>query len=250
MTTALRETVTTALTLLIFAVIGSALLSGTFSLTRPAIVASEQAEKLARISETLPAGSYDNDLVRDARPLPPDPLLGLRHAGLYYPAFKAGIPVAVVLEAAAPDGYAGEIRLLVGILADGRIAGVRVTAHKETPGLGDYIDAAKSRWIHVFDGRRLGDPADALWKVRKDGGYFDYMAGATITPRAVVKAVHRSLQYFAAHRETLLSNPAQERPTGDRPAAGPQTKPQQRPRPSPEAAQDDRRQANDLSRNP
>lgn len=207
MTPAQRETVTTALTLLVFAVIGSALLSGTFSLTRPSIAASEQAEKLARISETLPVGSYDNDLVRDARPLPADPLLGLRQAGHYYPASKAGMPVAVVLEAAAPDGYAGEIRLLVGILADGRIAGVRVTAHKETPGLGDYIDAAKSRWIHVFDGRSLDDPGEALWKVRKDGGQFDYMAGATITPRAVVKAVHKSLKYFAAHHETLLSRP-------------------------------------------
>lgn len=231
MTTALRETVTTALTLLVFAVIGSALLSGTFSLTRPSIAASEQAEKLARISETLPVGSYDNDPVRDARPLPPDPLLGLRHAGQYYPAFKAGVPVAVVLEAVAPDGYAGEIRLLVGILADGRIAGVRVSAHKETPGLGDYIDAAKSRWIRVFDGRSLGDPADAQWKVRKDGGQFDYMAGATITPRAVVKAVYRSLKYFEAHRATLLPTPSPGRPASDPipPATGVESKPQPRP---------------------
>lgn len=231
MTTVLRETVTTALTLLVFAVIGSALLSGTFSLTRPSIAASEQAEKLARISETLPVGSYDNDPVRDARPLPPDPLLGLRHAGRYYPAFKAGVPVAVVLEAVAPDGYAGEIRLLVGILADGRIAGVRVSAHKETPGLGDYIDAAKSRWIRVFDGRALGDPADAQWKVRKDGGQFDYMAGATITPRAVVKAVHRSLKYFAAHRATLLASPVPEGAASARipPAAGMESKPQPQP---------------------
>jgi len=215
MTPALRETVTTALTLLVFAVIGSALLSGTFRLTRPYIAASEQAEKLARISETLPPGSYDNDLVRDTRPLPADPLLGLRHPGHYYPAYKNGVPVAVVLEAAAPDGYAGEIRLLVGIMADGRIAGVRVSAHKETPGLGDYIDAAKSRWIRVFDGRSLDDPPEALWKVRKDGGRFDYMAGATITPRAVVKAVHKSLKYFAAHRATLLSPPRPERPRRD-----------------------------------
>lgn len=237
MTNALRETVTTALTLLIFAVIGTILLSGTFSLTRPSIAASEQAEKLARISETLPAGSYDNDPVRDARPLPPDPLLGLRQAGQYYPALKAGVPVAVVLEAAAANGYAGEIRLLVGIRADGRITGVRVTAHKETPGLGDYIEAAKSRWIHVFDGRALGDPPDALWKVRKDGGRFDYMAGATVTPRAVVEAVHRSLKYFEAHRATLLSSPTPDRPTRAPipSAAGPGTRPERQPLPSPES---------------
>lgn len=238
MSHALRETVTTALTLLVFAVIGSALLSGTFSLTRPSIAASEQAEKLARISETLPAGSYDNDLIHDARTLPPDPLLGLRHAAQYYPALKDGRPVAVVLEAAAPDGYAGEIRLLVGILADGRIAGVRVTAHRETPGLGDYIEAAKSRWIHVFDGRSLGDPPEALWRVRKDGGHFDYMAGATITPRAVVKAVSRSLKYFEAHRDELLASPAADRPPRALipSAAGPETKPQRQPLPGLTAA--------------
>lgn len=208
MTPALRESLSTALTLLAFAVLGSALLAGAYNLTRPTIAASEQAEKLARIQETLPAGSYDNDPVRDARPLPADPLLGLKHRGQFYPAYKGGVPVAVVLEAAAPDGYAGEIRLLIGIGADGRITGVRVVAHKETPGLGDYIDAAKSRWIRLFDGRGLGAPPDELWKVRKDGGQFDYMAGATITPRAVVKAVHRSLKYFQVHRETLLSPPA------------------------------------------
>lgn len=212
MTPALRESLGTALTLLAFAVLGSALLAGAYHLTRPTIAASEQAEKMARIRETLPAGSYDNDPVHDARPLPADPLLGLKHRGQFYPAYKGGVPVAVVLEAAAPDGYAGEIRLLIGIGADGRITGVRVTAHKETPGLGDYIDAAKTHWIRIFEGRGLGAPPDALWKVRKDGGVFDYMAGATITPRAVVKAVHRSLKYFEAHRKTLLASPAQGQP--------------------------------------
>ncbi len=214
MNPALRETLTASVTLLVFAIIASALLSGTFTLTRPQIIASEEAEKRARIAETLPAGSYDNDLVRSARPLPPSPLLGLRQPGRYYVAVKAGTPVAVVLEATAPDGYSGEIRLLVGIRADGRITGVRVTAHKETPGLGDYIEASKSRWIRTFEGRALGDPPSALWKVRKDGGVFDSMAGATITPRAVVKAVHQTLQYFEAHRAELLTltpSPSQQR---------------------------------------
>lgn len=232
MNPALRETLTTSLTLLVFGVIGSALLSATYSLTRPSIAASEQAEKLARISETLPAGSYDNDPVRDARPLPADPLLGLRQPGLYYPAYKAGVPVAVVLEAIAPDGYAGEIRLLIGIRADGLITGVRVSAHKETPGLGDYIDVARSGWIRSFDGRSLGNTADALWKVRKDGGRFDYMAGATITPRAVVKAVHHSLKYFDAHRATLLSAPAADRPQNVTPQRGAATRSAPHDRPS------------------
>lgn len=205
MTPALRETVTTALTLLVFAVIGAVLLSGTHGLTLSRISASEEAAKLARITEVLPAGSYDNDLLRATRRIAPHPLLGLRHPGTAYTATLEGKPVAVVLEAAAPDGYAGEIRLLVGIRADGRISAVRVATHQETPGLGDYIDAAKGRWIDIFTGRSLGDPGDGQWKVRKDGGHFDYLAGATITPRAVVKAVHNSLKYFQGHRDELLA---------------------------------------------
>jgi len=204
MTPAIRETLSTALTLLLFSVVGAGLLAGAYTLTRPAVAAAEQAEKLALISQVLPPGSFDNDLVRDARPLPVDALLGLKRPGLAYAARKDGKATAVVLEAAARDGYSGEIRLLVGIHADGRIAGVRVTAHRETPGLGDYIEIAKNRWITQFDGRSLADTPAAQWKVRKDGGRFDYMAGATITPRAVVKATHKTLQYFAAHREELL----------------------------------------------
>ncbi|MDO9224408.1 MAG: electron transport complex subunit RsxG [Pseudomonadota bacterium] len=204
MTPAIRETFSTALTLLVFSVVGAALLSGAHTLTRPAIEASERAEKLALISQTLPPGGFDNDLVGAARQLPVDALLGLKRPGLAYVARKGGEATAVVLEAAAPDGYAGEIRLLVGIHADGRIAGVRVTAHRETPGLGDYIEIAKNRWITQFDGHGLAEIPAAEWLVRKDGGRFDYMAGATITPRAVVKATRRALEYFAAHREELM----------------------------------------------
>lgn len=204
MTPAIRETLSTALTLLVFSVVGAALLSGAFTLTRPAIEASELAEKLALISQTLPPGSFDNDLVGEARPLPVDALLGLKRPSLAYVAQKQGKATALVLEAAAPDGYAGEIRLLVGIHADGRITGVRVTAHRETPGLGDYIEIAKNQWITQFDGRSLAETPTEQWQVRKDGGRFDTMAGATITPRAVVKATHRALQYFAAHQKELL----------------------------------------------
>ena len=205
MTPILRETTSTGLALLVFSVVGAGLLSGTFTLTHPAIEQSEQADKRLLVNQTLPAGSHDNDLVRDARPLAADPLLGLKRPGLAYPARKDGQTVAVVLEAAAPDGYSGEIRLLVGILADGRVAGVRVTAHKETPGLGDYIDLARSTWVRQFDGKSLADPVPERWKVKKDGGQYDYRAGATVTPRAIVKAVRKALEYFAAHRSALLA---------------------------------------------
>ena len=115
-------------------------------------------------------------------------------------------PVAVVLALIAPDGYGGPIKLLVGINADGSLAGVRVVNHHETPGLGDAIDTRRSNWILGFTGRSLGDPSPAQWAVRKDGGVFDQFTGATITPRAVVKAVKRALVYFEAHRDTLFAD--------------------------------------------
>lgn len=205
MTPALRETLSTALTLLVFSVVGAGLLSGSYMLTRPTIERSELMVKLALVAQTLPPGSFDNDLIREARVLPIDRQLGLKRPGLAYVARKQGVANAVVLEAIAPDGYAGEIRLLVGIQADGRIAGVRVTGHKETPGLGDYIDIARSPWINQFNGKSLLQPAESAWKVRKDGGGFDYLAGATITPRAVIKAVKQALQYFEQHKAELLA---------------------------------------------
>lgn len=207
MSEALRESLATALTLLLFSVVSAGLLAGTYLATRPSIDAALQREKMHLLAQTLPSGSFDNNPVQAAVPLPASPLLGLRHGGTAYVATRGGVPVAVVLEAVAPDGYSGEIRLLVGILADGRIAGVRVTQHRETPGLGDYIDAARSDWIGQFAGKSLDAPPEADWRVRKDGGAFDYMASATITARAVVGAVHRALLYFRQHREQLLRLP-------------------------------------------
>jgi electron transport complex protein RnfG len=105
---------------------------------------------------------------------------------------------ALVFEAVAPDGYSGRIRLLLAVAADGTLLGVRVTQHRETPGLGDYIEPRKDRnkerpWIRQFDGKSLTSFADGGWRVRKDGGRFDSVAGATVTPRAVIKAVHKAL---------------------------------------------------------
>jgi len=205
MQTTLRESLSTAFVLLLFSVVCASLLAGAYLATRPNIERSEQAQKLALLVQTLPAHSFDNDPVNTTHPLPMDPLLGLKHAGTAYLATQAGAPVAVVLEAVAPDGYAGEIGLLIGIRADGRIAGVRVTHHRETPGLGDYIEIAKNDWIAQFIDKRLDAPVAAAWKVRKDGGRFDYLSGATVTPRAIVKAVHKALRYFELHRGELLS---------------------------------------------
>lgn len=195
----------TASNLLIFTLVGTALLALTYNLTHERIAASELAEKLKLVSQLVPPDSLDNDIMRDTVTVAADPLLGNEGETLAYRARKGGQPVAVVLEAVAPDGYSGKIRLIVAVKADGAVGGVRVVAHKETPGLGDYIDIAKGNWIKGFDGKTLLAGRENDWKVKKDGGQFDYMAGATITPRAVVKAVRKTLEYYAQHKDALLA---------------------------------------------
>jgi electron transport complex protein RnfG len=151
------------------------------------------------IGDVLPTDRYDNDLLKDSLPLPPTAELGLTEATTVYRARKAGQPAALVIEAIAPDGYSGKIRLVLAVNADGSVSGVRVIAHKETPGLGDYIEPKKDRkrakpWIMQF-----------AWKVKKDGGEFDANAGATVTPRAVVKAIKGALSWVAAHRDAMYA---------------------------------------------
>lgn len=172
--------------------------------TAERIQAAERAAQVRALGEILPTDSYDNHLLDDSV-LVQDRLLGNRSPLPAYIAIKDGRPSAVILQAIAPDGYSGAIHLLVGIHADGRVAGVRVIGHRETPGLGDKIELAKSPWIRSFEGKSLTNPAADGWAVKKDRGEFDQFAGATITPRAVVGAVHRALQYFDAHKAELLA---------------------------------------------
>ncbi len=200
-----RSTLQTAVNLVFFAVLGTAILASVFSLTHGAIVKSEEGEKLKLIMQIVPHDLFDNDIIQDTLLVPADPLLGNDGSTLAYRARLRGEPSAVVLEAIAPDGYSGKIALILAVRANGELAGVRVVAHKETPGLGDYIDAAKSPWIKGFDGKSREVYKDADWKVKKDGGQFDYMAGATITPRAVVKAVNKALIYFGDNRDRLFA---------------------------------------------
>lgn len=188
-----------------FTIVGTAMLAYTFGITRDTINQNEEQEKLALISQTLPHELYDNNMVQDAFTLKPTDELGTDEPSHAYPARLHSETTAVVLEVVAPDGYSGKIKLLVAILKNGEIGGVRVVAHNETPGLGDYIDIAKSNWIKLFDHTSLASIRLQDWKVKKDGGKFDYMTGATITPRAVVKAVRRALQYFEKNRNQLLA---------------------------------------------
>ncbi|MGB8516332.1 MAG: electron transport complex subunit RsxG [Gallionella sp.] len=195
----------TAGNVLIFTIVGTFLLAMTYMQTKERIEQSEQQEKLKLIQQLVPTNSFDNNIVADALHLAPDALLGTTMSSTAYRARLQNQPVSVVLEAIAPDGYSGRISLIIAIKNDGTLGGVRVVEHKETPGLGDYIDIAKSAWISGFDGKSLVPQHDADWQVKKDGGQFDFMAGATITPRAVVKATHHALQYFALHRDELFA---------------------------------------------
>lgn len=208
-----RSTLQTAANLIFFAVIGTAILASTFFLTYDAIKKSEEAEKLKLIMQIVPSASFDNDIIRDTVTIPASPLLGTEDATTAYRARIKGEPSAVVLEAIAPDGYSGRIWLILAVRANGELAGVRVVTHKETPGLGDYIELPKSPWVKGFDGKSREAYKDADWKVKKDGGQFEYMAGATITPRAIVKAVNKALVYFGENRDNLFaaSEPKKEK---------------------------------------
>jgi len=205
--------VRTAAILFVFVIIFTGLLSAAYLWTKPSIEASAAEEKMKLIDEVLPRAEYDNALLQEAIALPPTPELGLADASTLYVARKSGQPVGAIFEAVAPDGYAGKIRLLVAIRANGQVAGVRVVQHKETPGLGDYIEVKKDKnkarpWITQFTGMALANVSDKDWKVKKDGGRIEHYAGATVTPRAVSKAVHKAAQWAAANRDRLFAEGA------------------------------------------
>ena len=200
----------TAAILFVFVIIFTGLLSGAYLWTKPAIEASAAEEKMKLVDDVLPRAEYDNALLNDTLTLPPTPQLGLDEPSTLYRARMGGKPVALVFEAVAPDGYAGKVRLLIALRADGTLAGVRVTQHKETPGLGDYVDPKKDKnksrpWITQFTGMSLATVANSGWKVKKDGGNIDYYAGATVTPRAVSKAVLKAVQWAEANRTRLIA---------------------------------------------
>ncbi len=200
-----RNALRTAAIMLAFAFIGTLLLATMFDVTRAPIEASEKAARLSLFKEILPAQNYDNDLLASQVTIAPNALLGNRLPSIANVAKKQQQTAGIILEAIAHDGYSGDIKLLIAIRADGSISGVRVLAHKETPGLGDYIDIAHGNWIKLFDNESLQKTPLEKWQVKKDGGQYDYMVGATITPRAVVKAVKQALQFYQQNKQTLFA---------------------------------------------
>jgi electron transport complex protein RnfG len=202
-----RNILITASLLMAFAVAGALLVGITFMQTEDDIEYNEKLTLLKKLNNIIPAEAYDNDLLLDTIVIEANAQLGTSEDTVAYRARKGDKDVAVVLSSVAPNGYNGSIYMLVGINADGTLAGVRVVKHRETPGLGDAVSITHSDWILSFDKKSLSDPDVKGWKVKRDGGVFDQFTGATITPRAVVKAVHNTLLYFDAHQATLFSKP-------------------------------------------
>ncbi len=176
-----------------------ALLAVTDMLTAKDISARALEDRLNSLSQVIPTTLHDNNLVKDAI------VMKNEHGKeiTVYRATKEGQITGLAYEIFG-SGYGGEIKLMLGIDATGKILGVRALAHKETPGLGDKIDAKKGDWILRFSGLSLGNPPVEKWKVKKDGGQFDQFAGATITPRGVVGAIKKGLEFYAANKEQMI----------------------------------------------
>ncbi|MDR2877044.1 MAG: electron transport complex subunit RsxG [Chromatiales bacterium] len=201
----LRHIVVTAALLTLFSVVGTWSIALLDDNTHDIIAENKRKELLRTLSELVPASLYDNDPVESAIMVRDRPLLGSYHDVAVYRATRDDKPVAIMMTPIAPDGYSGNIGLLVAIdTQTDSLLGVRVLWHKETPGLGDWIETEKSDWVLNFTGRSLGNPDELGWHVRKDGGIFDQVTGATITPRAIVKAVYNTLRYYQQHKAELL----------------------------------------------
>ncbi|GAB0057199.1 Ion-translocating oxidoreductase complex subunit G [Candidatus Magnetaquicoccaceae bacterium FCR-1] len=191
-------------TLMIVGLIATAILAGVEDVTRAPIAHTQRQELLNALTQVLPKG-FDNapekDFVqlgdkrinRKAKPVP------------FYRSRKGGANHGVAFMITAPDGYSGNIDILMGVDATGTVTGINIVSHAETPGLGDKI--FKNNWLGAFIGKNL---KNVRWGVKKDGGEFDQFAGATITPRAIVNAIKRGLDYYAENQDTIFKTPAEE----------------------------------------
>ncbi len=196
----------TATAMIIFSLLASTALSISYFVTKTPIEESDAKAKRTFLNQVIPSNLYDNNLVKDTISVEPSPLIGNKKNIDVYRAKKNNQVIAVIIETIAPDGYSGEIKTLVGIDREDKILGVRVIIHKETPGLGDYIEIEKSQWIKNFDLKSLGKMTEKEWAVKKDGGSFDYVSGATITSRAVIKSTYKSLLYVKENKKRLFAS--------------------------------------------
>lgn len=192
-----------AIVLALFAIVCTATVGLVHWFTKDTIAKQQQQQLVDQLSQVVPANTHNNDIANDCFTIT-SPELGSALPQSAYVATKNGTPVGMAITSTAPDGYNGNINLLVGINTSGKVTGVRVLSHKETPGLGDKIELRKANWVLDFNDKESKEESDPRWNVKKDGGIFDQFTGATITPRAVVKAVYKTLNYFNTHSSDLF----------------------------------------------
>ena len=189
----------------LFALCCTGLVAWVNALTSDTIILQQQKQLTLTLNQIIPTELHDNILNQQCILVNSPALLGTKTDLPAYIAYKNKRPVAIAIEAIAPDGYNGAIKLIIGVDNQGKVLGVRTLSHQETPGLGDKIDLRKSDWVTHFTGKLFNDNLN-MWKVKKDGGQFDQFTGATITPRAYVKAVANALTFVEQHRQTLYQS--------------------------------------------
>ena len=195
--------------LALFAIACTAIVGLVNELTKDEIQAQAQQQLLRTLDSIIEPNRYDNNITEDCVNFSTTGLNGQTNSAMQtaYIARKAGKPIAIAMTNTAPDGYNGNIDLIVAINMDESVSGVRVLNHKETPGLGDKVELRKSDWVTSFTGKQILSDTDSRWAVTKDDGMFDQFTGATITPRAVVKSVRQTLLYFKENKQALLARP-------------------------------------------
>ena len=195
--------------LALFAAITSVAIGWTYLGTKAQIDFEVRRSEARQLLEIFPPDTHDNEIIDDVFEVAAETaLLGIRERRQGYRVRQGNNVIGVILPATARDGYSGDIRALVGVRRDGSVAGVRVVAHRETPGLGDKVDLRKSDWILDFNERSLTNPALRAWNVEKEGGVFDQFTGATVTPRAVILATRRALEYATLNASILFETEA------------------------------------------
>ena len=192
-------------TLAAIAAICTTLVATTYHLTKDRIAANERAFLERKLAPVLGSIAFEGSISESKRLIKAPHDLPGREDALVYRVYSDDRPVAALFAVTAPDGYAGPIRILLGIDVNGVVTGLRVLEHRETPGLGDKIEESKSDWVYQFAGKSLGDPAVEDWSIRRDGGEFDQLSGASVTPRAVITAVRGTLLYFDANRDQVFT---------------------------------------------
>ena len=193
------------ITLAVIAAICTALVALTYRLTAERIVANEQAWLERSLQPALSGLFYDSGVTESKIIIPPPHELPGSETAIIYRVYAEDAPVAALFIVSARDGYAGPIRILAGIDTMGVVTGVHVLEHRETPGLGDRVESTKSDWVKQFNGRSLLDPEPTGWAIKGDGGQFDQLTGASVTPRAIIKAIRETLLYFEAHSEEIFA---------------------------------------------